>query len=175
MNTALKFSLLLFAPVLFLLLLPALFLLPSGVLTALLAIADPTVPLTGAASQALWVIGPIAAACGLFLAGRWLYPLTLRGRSRRGGWAVIWAVFTGALFVALWIVVTVVTSVGASDKPAGSFLAWTALLAAALTVLAQTLGIPWLYAVSRLVRELQPSPAADGATRPTVAGDGEKR
>jgi len=151
MKPATKCSLLVFAPVLIVFLLPALLLLPSGVLFTLLAVVDPTVPPSGAVSCDMWIIGPVAAASCLFLAGRWLHPLSPRRRSPRAAWAVIWAVFSLALFIAIWIGFSVLTSVGASDTPVTEFLTWTALVAAGLTVLAHALVIPWLYVVSRLL------------------------
>ena len=150
MKPATKCSLLVFAPVLIVFLLPALLLLPSGVLFTLLAVVDPTVPPSGAVSCDMWIIGPVAAASCLFLAGRWLHPLSPRRRSPRAAWAVIWAVFSLALFIAIWIGLSVLTSVGASDMTAALFVTWTASMAAGLTLLAQALVIPWLYAVSRL-------------------------
>ena len=165
MNTASKFSLLVFAPVLIAFLLPTLFPLPAGVLITLLAIFDPTVSFAGAASYGIWVIGPVAAAFGLFLGGRWLHSLCLRGRSPCAAWRVIWAVFSVSLFIAIWIGFTVLTSVGASDKPAHIFLSWTALIAAGLTLLAQGLVIPWLVVVSRMLPGVQ-VPETTATTRP---------
>jgi len=150
MKPASQFSLLVFAPVLVAFLLPALFLLPSGVLFTLLAVVDPTVPLSGAVSYDMWIIGPVAAAICLFLVGKRLHSSSLRRRSPRAAWAVIWVVFSAALFIAIWIGLSVLTSVGASDMTAALFVTWTASMAAGLTLLAQALVIPWLYAVSRL-------------------------
>ena len=144
MNPTSKFSLLVFAPVLIAFLLPALFLLPTGVLLTLLAIFDPTVPSSSAASYDMWIFGPVAAAFGLFLAGRWLHALFQRGRSPRAAWIVIWAVFSFALFIAIWVGFSVLSSVGASDTRVHIFLSWTALIAAGLTLLAQPLVILWL-------------------------------
>jgi len=151
MKTTSKFSLLVFAPVLLAFLLPAMFLLPTGVLFTLLAIFDPTVPFSSAASYDMWIFGPVAAAFGLFLAGRWLHALFQRGRSPRAAWIVIWAVFSFALFIAIWVGFSVLSSVGASDTRVHIFLSWTALIAAGLTLLAQPLVILWLYAVSRML------------------------
>jgi hypothetical protein len=151
MKPASQFSLLVFAPVYIAFLLPALFLLPSGVLFTLLAFVDSTVPLSGAASYDMWIMGPVAAAICLFLAGRWLHHLFLRRRSLRTAWLVIWAVSSAALFAGIWIGLSVLTSVGASDMPGALFVTWTASMAAGLTLLAQALVIPWLYAVSRML------------------------
>ena len=60
-------------------------------------------------------------------------------------------VFAPVLFLASWFGFTILTSVGASDKPVHIFLSWTALIAAGLTLLAQPLVILWLYAVPRML------------------------
>ena len=151
MKTASKFSVIAFAPVLIAFLLPALFLLPSGVLLTLIAFSDPTVPLSSAASFDLWIMGPIAAAFGLFIAGRGLYSLHLREHSARVAWMATWAVFSVALFLANWIGLTILTSIGASDTPEHTFLCMTAIFAAGLTLLAQAFVIPWLIVVSRIL------------------------
>jgi hypothetical protein len=151
MKPASKFSAILFAPVLIAFLMTAFFLLPGGVLFTSIAFADPTVPLSSAASYNIWILGPIAAALGLFLAGRGLHSLHRPGGSARLAWTVTWAVFSVALFLAGWVVVTIFASVGASDTPEHIFLRMTALFAAGLTLLAQALVIPWLIVVSRIL------------------------
>jgi len=161
MKTSLQFSLVIFAPVLFGLLLPAGFLLPSAALLTLLAVFDPTVPFFEAASNGLWVIGPALAAFGLLLAGRGLYAVYRQARSAWTTWVAIWSVFTAALFLTSWFGITVISSVGASDKPVAIFLSYTALMAAGLTTLAQPPVILWLYAASRAVRQLK-TPATRG-------------
>jgi hypothetical protein len=151
MITASKFGLLVFAPVLITFLLPALFLLPNGVLLTLIAILDPTIPLSSAASYDMWIIGPILAAIGLFFVGGGLYSLHLHGGSPRAIWLATWAVFSVALFLAIWVGVTVFTSIGASETPPHIFLRLTALIAAGLTLLSQALVIPWLITISRML------------------------
>jgi len=150
MTAASRFSLLVFAPVLVAFLLTGLFLLPAGELISFIAILDPTIPLSGAASYDRWVVGPFAAVFGLFLAGRWLHSLHARGRRHFAAWMITWAVFSGGLFLAIWFGLTVLTSVGASDKPPVVFLSWTGGVATVLTLLAQALVVPWLYGVSRM-------------------------
>ena len=162
MKTSLQFSLVIFAPELFGLLLPAGFLLPSAALMTLLAVFDPTVPFFEAASNWLWVIGPALAAFGLFLAGRGLYAVYRQARSAWAAWIAIWIVFTAALFLTAWFGITVIGSIGASDKPIAIFLSYTALVAAGPTTLAQPLVVLWLYAASRAVSYLK---------RPATRGD----
>jgi NAD/NADP transhydrogenase beta subunit len=70
-------------------------------------------------------------------------------------------VFAPVLFLASWFGFTILTSVGASDKPVHIFLSWTALFAAALTLLAQAFVLPWLYAVSRILRRVQAKETMD--------------
>jgi uncharacterized membrane-anchored protein len=151
MKTASKFSLLVFAPVLVTFLLPTLFLLPTGALLTLIAMLDPTISLSSAASYCMWIIGPIVAAIGLFFTGRVLYSRYLRGRSRRSVWGSTWAVFSVTLFLAIWIGITILTSIGASETPSSTFLSLTALIAAGVILLAQALVIPWLIFVSRML------------------------
>ncbi len=152
MDKASKFSLVVFAPVLAAFLLPALFLLPAGILMTLLAIIDPTESFSGFPAYSLWIIAPVAAACILFLGGRRLLPFHHRVWSPRSAWTVTWLVFSTVLFLAFWFGMTVLSSIGASDKPLHIFLAWTAIFAAGLTGMAQLLVIPWLYIVSRVLR-----------------------
>jgi len=155
MENVAKFSLLVFAPVLMAFLLPASLLLPVGGLIILGAIFDPAVSFTGALSYNLWVIGPVTTACGLSLIRIWRYSFYRCARSIRSAWTVIWSVFTIALIITIWFGVSVLTSIGASDKPLSIFPSWTALLTVLLTLLAQMLAIPWLYAVSRMLHTLQ--------------------
>ena len=151
MKSASKFSLFVFAPVLITFLLPALFLLPSGVLFTLIAVSDPTIPVSSAVTYDLWIIGPVLAAFGVFFTGRVLYSRYLRGRSRRSVWGSTWAVFSVTLFLAIWIGITIFTSIGASETPSSTFLSLTAFIAAGVILLAQSLVIPWLIFVSRML------------------------
>jgi hypothetical protein len=160
MKTALKFSALIFAPVLIAFLLPALFLLPSGVSFTLIALFDPTVTISDAISYDMWIIGPVLAALGFFMVGLGLNSLHLRSNSSRSAWLATWAVFTIALFFAVWIGIIIITSIGASETPPHVFLKMTAIIATGLTLLGQILVIPWFIIVSRLM------PASE--TRDTV-------
>jgi hypothetical protein len=150
-DKASKFSLVVFAPVLAAFLLPALFLLPAGILLSLLDIFDSAGSFSGIPGYDLWIIAPVAAACILFLAGRELFFFHHRGFSPSATWTVTWLVFSTVLCLAFWFGVTVLSSIGASDKPLHIFLAWTAIFAAGLTGMAQLLVIPWLYIVSRVL------------------------
>lgn len=151
MKLASKFSVIVFAPVLIAFLLPALFHLPGGVLLTLIAFIDPTFSFSDSAAYNMWILGPVTADFGLFLAGRGLYSLHRRARSARVAWMATWAVFSVALFLANWVGVTILTSIGASDTPEHTFLCMTAIFAAGLTLLAQALVIPWLSVVSRIL------------------------
>ncbi len=151
--TATKFSLLVFAPLFFALLLPEMFLLPNGLLMTLLIVFDPTVPFSEAIPYNIWIIAPIAVGSVLFLVGIFLHSLYVYERSSRVAWAVIWLVFTSVLFLAIWFGFTLMTSIGASDKPIEEFLRWTACFAAGFTLLAQVLELPWLFVVSRILHK----------------------
>jgi hypothetical protein len=150
-NTASRFSFFVFSPVLITFLAPTLFLLPGGVLFALIAIADPTVALYSAFSYNLWIIGPVILSITLFIAGRGLYFLLLLGRSPLMVWLITWISLSLMLFLALWIDMIILTSVGATETPVHIFLGLTALLAAGLTFLSQVLLIPWLVMINRSV------------------------
>jgi hypothetical protein len=142
-------SLVIYCPVLTAYLLPAFFLLPVGVTISLLAIFDPTVTFAQAVSYDLWIIGPLAAAIGVFFVGRGLVSFYLRGYSPRMIIIAIWGSFMAALFAALWPGVVILTSIGASETPPAIFLKMTALGAASLTLAAQIFVIPWLLFAGR--------------------------
>jgi hypothetical protein len=150
-TTASRFNVTVFAPVLFAFLFPALFLLPEGVLFTLIAMSDPTVPLTSAFSYDMWIIGPIMIAIGLFCAGRGLYCLYMQGHSFRSVWIATWALFSLMLFLALWTSFIILTSLGASETPMHIFLSLTALFAGGLVLSTQVLVIPWLVHVFRML------------------------
>jgi hypothetical protein len=149
MKSSSLFSLLFFAPVLIAFLLPAVFLVPSSLLVSLLAWLDQTISLSEAAWYNLWAFGPTWVALALFLTGRRLHTLHKRRRSPNILWLVTWIITSLMLFLAIWLWVTLITSLGASDTPELVFLGFTAKVAAGLTLLAQALVIPWLVFVSR--------------------------
>jgi hypothetical protein len=159
MKRALGFSTLVFAPLLVAFLLPALSLLPSGVLVTLLSIFDPTISVSEGVGYHAWVCGPIVAAIGLFLAGMWLHSLYLRGRSRKTVWIIIWVIFSAAVFATAWFGISLLTSIGASDYPAGEFFQWTASVAALLTVACQPGVGLWLFVAARILRGFESASA----------------
>jgi hypothetical protein len=144
-----KASLVIYLPVLAAYFIPAFFLLPVGVTFSLLAIFDPTVTFAQAVSYDLWIIGPLAAAVGVFLIDRGLISFYLRGFSSRIIIIAIWGSFMVALFAAIWFGVVILTSIGASETPPYIFLRMTALGAAGLTLAAQVIVIPWLLFACR--------------------------
>jgi hypothetical protein len=154
-HTASRFSVLVFGPVFIALLLPALFLLPGGVLFTLIAISDHTVPLSSAISYDMWILGPVLITSGLFFAGRGLYSIHLYGNSPRDIWLATWVVFSVLLYIALWIAIIILTSVGASETPMHIFMGITALFAAGLVLPAQVVVVPWLVFVSRMFPEIK--------------------
>ena len=152
MKAAFGFSVILFAPLLIAFLLPALLLLPSGILVTLFSIFDPTISVSEGVGYIVWVCSPIVAAAGLLLTGMWFHSLYLRGRSRKTIWITIWAVFSVALFAAAWLGISLLTSIGASDYPADEFFRWTASVAALLTVACQPGVGLWLFVSARILR-----------------------
>jgi hypothetical protein len=144
-----KASLVIYLPVLAAYFMPAFFLLPVGVTFSLLAIFDPTVTFAQAVSYDLWIIGPLAAAVGVFLIGRRLVSLYQR---EFFPWMIIiaiWGLFMVALFAALWLGAVILTSIGASETPPYIFPRMTAIGAAGLTLSAQVFVIPWLLFACR--------------------------
>jgi RsiW-degrading membrane proteinase PrsW (M82 family) len=152
MKTAFRFSVLVFAPLLIAFLLPALFLLPTGILLTLITISDLTMAISEGVGYNAWVCSPVVAAFGLLLAGIWLHPFYLRGRSGKPVWVAIWVVFSGALFLAAWYGITILTSIGASDYPAIQFLQMTAKAAVFLTLAFQPAVVLWLFVSARILR-----------------------
>jgi hypothetical protein len=152
MKPAVKFSLLVFGPVLIVFLLPAIFLVPQSVLFTLTAVFDPTLGFSHALPFILWAAAPFTAAALLFLLGFSLYPSYRGNPASRPVWIMIWAFFSAAFFLAAWFGMTLLTSIGASDIPTYVFLRSTAAMAAFLTLLGQLGVIPWLYLVSKIMK-----------------------
>ena len=144
-----KASLVIYCPVLIAYFIPAFFLLPVGVTFSLLAIFDPAVTFAQTVSYDLWIIGPLAAAVGVFFVGRGLVSFYQRGFSPKMILIAIWGSFMVALFAALWFGMVILTSIGASETPPTIFLQMTALGAASLTLAAQVFVIPWLLFACR--------------------------
>lgn len=153
MRSASRFSLLIFAPALIAFLLPAAFLLPVGVAYISLTLFDPTISFSSVVSYVSWILGPIIAALVLFFIGRSLYTLRMKGPSSLV-WMVFLTILSVALFLAIWLGITVLTSLAASDIPVHKFLSWTALTAAGLTLLSQVLLVPWLAFVLTKLNEI---------------------
>jgi hypothetical protein len=151
MKSPIGFSVLVFGPLLFAFLVPALFLLPTGILVALISILDPTISVSESVGYNAWVCSPIVAAVVLFLTGMGFHSLYLCGHSRKTVWITIWVVFSVALFAAAWFGISLLTSIGASDYPADEFFQWTASVAALLTVACQPGVILWLFVSSRIL------------------------
>jgi hypothetical protein len=154
MKPALRFSLLVFAPLYVAFLTPALLLLPTGVLVTLISMLDARVPVIEAAGYGVWVLGPIVAALGLLVTGIRLHPLWVRGRSHTVAWTVIWVVFSISLFVAMWFGTTIVTSIGASDYETGEFLRWTTAVAVLITLALQPGVGLWLYVATHILHRI---------------------
>ena len=168
MKTAFGFSILVFAPLFIAFLLPTLFLLPTGILVALISIFDPTIAMSEGVGYNAWVCSPILAAVGLLLVGMWFHTFHLRGRSHKTVWIAIWIVFSVALFVAVWFGITILTSIGASDYSAILFLQLTAKVAAFLTLAFQPGVVLWLYVSSRILHvfELAAISALNSPSKP---------
>jgi hypothetical protein len=150
LKAAQRFSLLVFAPVLGGFLLPALFLLPSGMLVILISIFDPTISIAQSAGYNAWGCFPILAAGGFVLIGVRLYAFFRR--YRKPALISIWATFTCALFLAVWFGATILTSLGASDYPTEVFIKSTVGLAGFVTLIFQPGVWLWLYVSLRLLR-----------------------
>jgi hypothetical protein len=151
MKAAFGFSVIVFAPLFIAFLLPALFLLPTGILVTLFSIFDPTISVSEGVGYNAWVCSPILAAVGLLLTGMWFHTFPLRRRSHKTVWIAIWIVFSVALFVAVWFGITILTSIGASDYSTIMFLQWTAKVAAFLTLAFQPGVVIWLFVSSRIL------------------------
>lgn len=155
MKVAATFSAITFAPVLIAFLLTALFLMPMGMIFTLIALFDPSVTLSSAILYDLWIIGPFMAMIGLFGIGTGLYYLHQHIRSPFVAWSAIWFVFSTTFFLAIWIGVIIVTSIGASETPPLVFLRITVTIASVLILLGQALVIPWLVCASKLLPGLE--------------------
>ena len=154
MRSALLFTAVVFGPLLIALALPALFLLPSGVLMLLIGTLDPTVPLSEAAGYSAWGIGPLLGCAALALIGLGLHSLYQRPGWRKPVWIAAWLAYTAGLFAAAWLGTIVLTSLGASDYPPGEFLRWTAVVAAVLSLALQPAVGLWLLISSRILGRL---------------------
>jgi hypothetical protein len=155
MKPATRFSLLVFAPLYIAFLTPALILMPTSVLLTLISVLDTTVSATVRINYGVWVLAPVVVVFGLLVIRIGLHAPYARGRSHQALWVGIWAVFSVAAFVATWFGTTIVTSIGASDYPAGEFLRWTATVAALITLALQPGVVLWLYVSSRILHRME--------------------
>lgn len=150
MRAAVGFSLLVFAPLLFALLLPALILVPAGILMFLISLFDPTVPVGSSLQYNLWVFAPIVLSALVFLAGIGIYRFYSDGTSRTIAWIALWVVFSVGAFLAGWFGITILTSLGASDYPASQILRNSAAASAGLALLCQPVVGMWLFVSTRM-------------------------
>lgn len=157
MKPAIRFSLLVFAPLYVAFLSVTLLLLPTSALLTAISLLDATVSITESAGYGFWTLSPILAVLGLLMIGIRLHPLNARGHGQPGAWATIWVVFSIALFLAVGFGATIVTSIGASDYATGEFLRWSATVAALITLALQPAVILWLFVSSRILRRGEPS------------------
>lgn len=142
---ALVFALAVFGPLLVTMILPLPCLGSNCALMALIYMTDPaSLDASGMAGYCAWALAPLFSALGLFTTGVIFYLLFERRLSSWPARIFAWGIFTFALYLTAWYGITILTSIGASDKDPFEFLAWTALMAALLSLLAQVLVIPWL-------------------------------
>ena len=148
-----RYSLLLFAPLLVLLVLPVPCLGSECVLLTLSQLTDPssldTRDLVGFCA---WALGPLSAAAVFFALGLAGYRLTSGTRPQRIGRLAVWAMFTLTALSVAWYSIILVTSIGASETPPMQFLGITFLMALAVIVLGQPLVLLWLSLVDRIWR-----------------------
>ncbi len=143
-----RYSLLLFAPLLLLLLLPVPCLGSECILLTASQLADPSsIESGGLAGFCGWALGPLPAAAVIFTLGLLSYRLTSKAGPQQFGRVAVWAMFSLSAYAVAWYTIILVTSVGASETPPMKFLGITALMALAVTVLAQPLVLLWLSLV----------------------------
>jgi hypothetical protein len=145
-----RFSLLLFVPLLVLMLLPVPCLGSECILLTSSRLTDPSsVEPDGLAGFCVWALGPLPAAAVIFALGLLGYRLTGGPYPQQVGRIVVWAMFSLAAYVVAWYGIILVTSIGASETPPMKFLGITALMALAVFVLGQPLVLRWLSLVDR--------------------------
>lgn len=160
-----KFSLLIYAPLILVLLLPQIYLLHLAVTTTfswLLSYGktDP-IPAGDLAQSWAWVAGPVLGAAVLFGIGRVCYNwINLQG-SRQIAWLCLWGTYLLASQPAIWFLLVFLVGIVPADHPANI---WKGLgiAATALALVAQPFVAGWLYAVSRMTRKI-------GGPKPTSA------
>jgi hypothetical protein len=141
-HAALRFSLFYSAPVLILLVPPALVLFSLVVLTGFLAIFDPSTPLNSVLPLGLWSLIPLFLSFLFISGGGWIFQSGSSGKliwSFQVSLRLMMGIF---LFLALWFDITLLGSISASDKKPLVYLGASALLAGAATLLGAA-GIPF--------------------------------
>jgi len=145
-----RYSLLLFAPLLVPLLLPVPCLGSECLLLTSTQLIDPSsMDPGGLAGFCGWALGPLPAAVVVFVLGLLGYRLTSKARLQQFGRVAVWAMFSLSAYVVAWYAIGLVTSIGASETPPMKFLGITALMALAVIVLGQPLVLLWLSLVDR--------------------------
>jgi len=145
-----RYSLLLLAPLLVLMLLPVPCLGSECILLTSSRLTDPSsMEPDDPAGFCAWALGPLPAAAIVFALGLLGYRLTGESRSQQRGRIVVWAMFSLAAYVVSWYGIILVTSIGATETPPMKFLGITALMALAVIVLGQPLVLLWLSLVDR--------------------------
>ena len=148
--SSVRYSLLLFAPLLVLMLLPVPCLGSECLLLTSTQFIDPSsMEPGGLAGFCGWALGPLPAAVVIFALGLLGYRLTGGTRPQRFGRVAVWAMFSLSACVVAWYMIILVTSIGASETPPMKFLGLTALMALAVIVLGQPLILLWLSRVDR--------------------------
>jgi hypothetical protein len=148
-----RYSLLLFAPLIVLLLIPVPCLGSECLLLTAIHLSDPSsLGPRGLAGFCAWGLGPLPAAAVVFALGLAGYRLTSRTRLQRIGRFAVWGGFSTTAFLVAWYGIILVTSIGASETPPMEFLGITAQIALAVVVLGQPLVLLWLSLVDRIWR-----------------------
>ena len=162
-----RYSLLLFAPLVVLLLIPVPCLGSECLLLTAIHLSDPSsIDPRGLAGFCAWGLGPLPAAAVVFALGLVGYWLTSATRFQRIGRLAVWAMFTLTALSVAWYGIILVTSIGASETPPMKFLGITALIALAVVVLGQPLVLLWLSLVDRFRTASRPS--GRGRPRPQI-------
>lgn len=151
--TSVRYSLLLFAPLIVLVLIPVPCLGSECLLLTAIHLADPSsLEPRGLAGFCAWGLGPLPAAAVIFALGLVGYWLTSGTCPQRIGRLAVWAMFTLTALLVAWYGIILVTSIGASETPPTKFLGITFMMALAVIVLGQPLVLLWLSLVDRIWR-----------------------
>jgi hypothetical protein len=161
-----RYSLLLFAPLVVLLLIPVPCLGSECLLLTAIHFSDPSsLDPRGLAGFCAWGLGPLPAAAVIFALGLAGFRLTGGTRPQRIGRLAVWAMFTLTALSVAWYGIILVTSIGASETPPMKFLGITFLMALGVIVLGQPLVLLWLSLVDRIWRAHGQGEATAGQDR----------